>query len=80
MYRIIYIVIVINDTTPLKQSIHFQTLSQRDYYGLLFFPANMKLQIDLFCSSEIKSIFLSREIKEMKFFYQCVRIHFKLIE
>ena len=79
MYRNIYIVIVINDTTPLKQT-PFQTLSQRDYYGLLFFPANMKLQIDLFCSSEIKSIFLSREIKEMKFFYQCVRIHFKLIE
>lgn len=67
--KIVHVVIVMNNTVPLKQSINFMTLSQRDDYGWISVSTNMKLQIDLFCISEIKCTSLSIEIKKMEFFY-----------
>lgn len=77
--KIVYIAIVINNTVPLKQSINFMTLSQRDDYGQISVSTNMKLQIDLFCISEIKCTSLSIEIKKMKFFYQPAKTHFTVM-
>lgn len=55
------------------------TLSQRDDYGRISVSTNMKLQIDLFCISEIKCTSLSIEIKKMKFFYQPAKTHFTVM-
>lgn len=55
------------------------TLSQRDDYGQISVSTNMKLQIDLFCISEIKCTSLSIEIKKMKFFYQPAKTHFTVM-
>lgn len=55
------------------------TLSQRDDYGQISVSTYMKLQIDLFCISEIKFTSLSIEIKKMKFFYQPAQTHFTVM-